>query len=593
MGVELADQRERNRLKQVKLRQNPGPARAQTQKRQDVVCACISEGMTIADACAEAGIQPNTETMWRKRYPPYRQRIKRIMANRRSGVMEQRPFDAEFRERYFSADYEAPITPPHLQKLMDVLNEQQQLAEDSKSRKHRVLVLMPPEHAKTSLLMDYVTYRISQDPTFRCVLISSTLGQARKRVGVIQRRLTERKDYEDFIDTYGPFKSELRIEQKPWTKDHFTILKAPAGQVDYTLEALGIGGSIYGNRADLILFDDIATQKNQTPAEVDKQWNWIWGEVRSRIRKGGLFVVIGTRMTEQDIYQVMEEKGFFTDKVIFPAVVREPGTDGDDDPGEALWPEQNPLEELIEIRSVDQRLFELQYQQNPLPSVGTVFPIQAIESCYDPSRMIGDIPRGCRVVAGIDPSVRNYTSAVALAIAPSGMRYLVDVWNEKGLTGEGGDIALGLTEFITEFCARYGVRTLALESNSTFALLSANLNLRMQLNELGVYVMTPAIGPASGEKEELALAQLSGLFTKQLISIPAQASATAHFREFVNQLATWHPKQGQRQPQDMVKALRMAEMAARREKERYLASSENNHDPSMPSRWKGKQLVYG
>src|SRR3972149_2967340 len=258
---------------------------------------------------------------------------------------------------------------------MDVINEQDRLAEGEGARDRRVLVLMPPEHAKSTLLENYVTYRISQDPEFRSLFISSTLNQAKKRVGVIQRTLTDRRQYADFIDTYGPFESEVRMDRKPWTANYFTTLHAPAHQRDYTLEALGVGGTIYGNRADGI---------------------------------------------------------FFTDKVLIPAITREPGTLSEEDPGEALWEEWVALKDLLKLRESDPRMFELMYQQNPLPSIGAVFTEEMLKACYDSERYIGEIPEGTHVICGIDPGVKQYTAGVVMAVKPNGYRYLVDIWNEKG-----------------------------------------------------------------------------------------------------------------------------------------------------------------
>ena len=526
----------------------------------DRFIAEIEAGASDKAALAEIGIKTrNTIEQWKRRYPGFHARYVRAKAKRDGNFKPvQRSFDVDFRQRFFGHD-----TPPHLAELIRVINEQVEIAEREQTRDRRILILLPPEHAKSTLLEEYVVYRIAMDETFRCSIVCATQGQARKRLGAISRMLTDESAYEDLIEHYGPFRSESRSDSKPWTADHITHLRAPAAQRDYTCQALGWTGSIYGDRMDLIVGDDIADLKNQTPAEIDKQWEKLWGEFRSRIRKGGLFAVIGTHMRENDIYTVMENNGFFTEVIKMPAIVREPGTLSEDDPGEALWEDNVSMRELLKLRATDLRMFELMYQQNPVPSVGSIFPLEAIESCYDTSRLIGHIPAETTVVAGIDPSVRNFTSAVCLAVSKSGMRYLVDVWNEKGLTGEGGDIAAGLTEFIVEFCIKYRVRTLALESNSTFALLSMNLNLRRKLNDLGVYVMTPAIGPASGEREELALAQLSGLFTGGLISIPAGLQSLPHLRDFIGQLSTWQPHQSQRKPQDMVKALRMAEHAAR------------------------------
>lgn len=348
-----------------------------------------------------------------------------------------------------------------------------------------------------------------------------------------------------------------------------TWLARRRGTVYYTgntVQALGWTGEIYGDRNDLIVFDDIATQKNQTLAIIEAQWEKIWGEFRTRIRKGGLFLVVGTRVREGDIYSVMEQKGFFTDVVILPAIVREPGTLSDDDPGEALWEEGTSMEELLSIRDTDPRLFELMYMQNPLPSVGAVFPHDAIESCYDDMRTIGDIPEGSVVVAGVDPSVNNYTAGVVFAMKRTHtgewMRYLVDVWNEKNLTGDGGDNHIGVVDFIVELCRTYRVAVLCVEDGAWMSLINNAFTLRSKLYDLGVrHIPIKATEQTVGAE---AIRQLSGLFTHRLISLPGTPSAKAHLHEFEKQLLMWTGEKSHwRKSFDIVKALRQAEHAAK------------------------------
>lgn len=522
----------------------------------------VATGMTRAEAEAEVGVAHNTVDQWFKRDLEAKRRYQ--MAKAKAEGEFQAPvldFDPSFRQRFFHHE-----TPPHMQKLVDVINQQVEIAESEQRRDRRVLILLPPEHGKTTVVMEYLAYRIAMDETFRASMICSTQNQARKRIGAISRMLTDRHEYADLIDTYGPFRSETRADLKPWTADYFTHLRAPAAQTDFTLQCLGWTGTTYGDRMDIIVYDDIATLKNQTPALIEAQWEKTWGENRSRIRKGGLFLVIGTHMREGDIYTVMQEKGFFSDVVVLPAIVREPGTKGDQDPGEALWEDGTSLAELLKLREDDARLFELMYQQNPLPSVGAIFPHDAIESCYDDKRKIGDIPEGSIVVAGIDPSVSNYTAGVVFALkrTDSGewMRYLVDVWREKNLTGDGGDNHIGVVDFIVELCRTYGVRILCVEDGAWMSLINNAFTLRTKLYDLGVtHIPIKATEQTVGEE---AIRQLAGLFTHRLISLPGTTGAKAHLSVFVNELLTWTGQKSHwRKSFDTVKALRQAEHAVR------------------------------
>jgi hypothetical protein len=92
-------------------------------------------------------------------------------------------------------------------------------------------------------------------------------------------------------------------------------------------------------------------------------------------------------------------------------------------------------------------------------------------------------------------------------------------------------------------------------------LLTQSLTLRSQLTDLGVRLVTFQSGRA--ENDDLAIAQLSALFTNGLISIPALGDSKSRMREFVRQFAVWCPGD-KKLIRDIVKATQFAEIAARR-----------------------------
>lgn len=580
----LKRKKERAATKQAKHRAPAakGPTK-ELLPMMDRVVTLLAQGFSPERAMAKVGRSKASYYDWCRRWPrAFAVRADKAIAQAHAEfVPEQVPFDAGFRQRYFHHD-----TPPHLQRLIDVINEQVAIAEKERARDRRVLILLPPEHAKSTLLEEYVSYRIAQDVSFRCSIVCATQGQAKKRLGAIGRILTDTSVYSELIEDFGPFKSEVRGDSKPWTAFHFTHLFAPPDQRDYTCQAMGWNGSPYGDRMDLIVCDDIADLKNQTPATIEDQWEKLWGEFRSRIRRGGLFVVIGTHMRENDVYTVMEERGFFTDKVVMPAIVREPGTLSEDDEGQALWEDNVSMRELLKIRETDPRMFELMYQQNPLPSIGAVFTQEMIEACYNPERYIGHIPENCRIVAGVDPSVSNYTAGVVFAISPKGTRYLVDVWNEKGLTGEGGDNHAGVVEFIVELCRTYRVNTLCVEDGTWMTYINNSQTLRSKLYDLNVNHYGVKVGPGGGrnESETDAIAQLSGLFTHRMIDLPGSPASKQRLNPMVHQFLTWTgEKQHWRKAFDIIKAFRQAEYAARHFSEPGKAHLAMNDGGDVPS----------
>jgi hypothetical protein len=86
-----------------------------------------------------------------------------------------------------------------------------------------------------------------------------------------------------------------------------------------------------------------------------------------------------------------------------------------------------------------------------------------------------------------------------------------------------------------------------------------------------VQIMTHQSG--RGENDDLAVSQLSALFTNNLISIPAASNSKARMREFVHQFAVWRPAD-KKLVRDIVKATQFAEIAARSAIARHNARAE-------------------
>lgn len=530
----------------------------------------ISQGKTRVEASLSVGRADNTIDRWVARYPEFKIRYEHAKAKARGDfVPKMVPFDAEFREKYLGFS-----TPPHMQEMIDGINEVAELARERREPS-AILILAPPGHAKSTIMEDFVSWRIATDPNVRCLLVSKTLTTAKKRSGRIQRRLTDRSRHAPFIDTYGPFKPEGRLDARPWNTEYFTVVGQDSGERDHTLRAVGIGGQIYGDRAEVIVLDDIADLENQlSPTTVEKQMDWVQIEASSRLVEDGVLICIGTHMAEGDIYTKLEELGFFDKVIKMPAI-----TELEDGSERALWPEKYPLTRLHNIRDKrTPRIWSLVFQQNPLPEVGSVFTMEAIEGCFDTTRYIGHIPPKCRIIAGVDPSVSKHTAGVVIAVAPSGMRYLVDAWNEEGLTGEGGDLQAGVVEFILELCRTYRVTDLAVENYSWSRWVNTSFTLRKGLQELGVrHHAVSDSGAGSGDRENIAMSQLSGLFSHGLINIPAGLNSLAHLREFFEQLVTFRPDAPKRAKNDLVKAFKWAEYLIK-----YLEVSKAPKGPADP-----------
>lgn len=93
-------------------------------------------------------------------------------------------------------------------------------------------------------------------------------------------------------------------------------------------------------------------------------------------------IVIGQRLHPNDLpgYLQKVEPGVWT-VISLPALfVNEAGVLS------ALWPHKHTVEELLALKKLNELVFERQYQQNPKPKTGLLFPIQDLHF-YDPDEI--------------------------------------------------------------------------------------------------------------------------------------------------------------------------------------------------------------
>lgn len=553
-----------------------------------------STGKSIKNVMSMLERKEATYYTWMATDDEFKDRSRRLTHElRKSGPSHpEKPFDAAFRKEYFGLD-----TPLHIQLSMDLIN-------DLKPGEAGAICIHP-EGAKSAIAEDFISWNVAHNPDIRTLLVSKTQGHAQKLLGRVKRRMTDHGIAPKYIDDYGPFQPEHR--DMAWTNSRITVARQTSGERDYTVEAIGVGGQVLGTRTDWMLLDDIAAPENQGEAEIEKLLEWVRLVAFTRVGISGSQLFIFNRIKEVDIYRHLFDEGYFDKTLVIPAerppgylnsyriapgyppVMKEP------DPGGFMWPERFPGRdgtpgggyELIK-KKVGARIWELNYQQKDEVSHGAKFPRDMVENCFNPTFKAQEVPPGYVVVTGIDPSAVNYSAGVALGINPKTKKLLlVDVWNEKGLVGDGGDILPGLVQFIVELNSKYGSRRCNLEHNSTFILLSSSLSLRSQLADLGVRLHP--VRTLKQENDDLSIEQLSAVFANQMIDIPSRDGSKLHFREFIEQLVRWRPGD-KKIVKDMVKAFQFAVIASRQ----YIQAQHEDYEyegPALPSYVQRKQVV--
>ncbi len=395
----------------------------------------------------------------------------------------------------------------------------------------RVLINMPPYHSKSTLVTVWHTvYDICRDPNLRTLLVSKSLPFARTFMHSIQEMLSNQDLYGDgpsLISDWGPFRPD---GQSTWSSENIYVAGRTTAEKDPTVAVLGVGAQIYGRRADVIKFDDVATLENQrNPERVGGMLEWFDKEALSRIGKSGRAIWIGTRVNPGDVYSTLATRAGY-EVLKYPCIM-------DDNTEATLWPEHFPYDQALihrsEMRPAD---FQLIYQQVDIPGVGASFTQDMIDMCKDTSRVRGHFDSSWRLFAGLDPAGANkgsgYTAFTLIGVdTETGKRYLVDSVAVKAMK------APQMKNQILEWSDQYPLFEWRVESNGVQSqLVQYDMELVQHLAKRGVRVV-PHHTHGNKWDPQFGVESLAPLMESGLVSIPwGNAPSTQVFQPLLDEL---------------------------------------------------------
>ena len=138
--------------------------------------------------------------------------------------------------------------------------------------------------------------------------------------------------------------------------------------------AIGVGGTVTGKGADLLIIDDPHSEQEaaiaaSNPEVYDKVYEWYSSGPRQRLQPGGAIVVVMTRWSLKDLTgrilkSSIERDGDEWEVINFPAILPS------DKP---LWPAFWPLTELLALKEeLPVGKWNAQYQQSPTSEEGAL-----------------------------------------------------------------------------------------------------------------------------------------------------------------------------------------------------------------------------
>jgi predicted phage terminase large subunit-like protein len=219
----------------------------------------------------------------------------------------------------------------------------------------RLIINMPPRHTKSEFASYLLPAWFLGKFPGKKVIQSSNTGELAVGFGRKVRNLVDSEVYKDIFP-------DLSLQSDSKAAGRWNTSKGG----DYF--AIGVGGTVTGKGADLLIIDDPHSEQEAAMAAVnpevyDKVYEWYTSGPRQRLQPGGAIVIVMTRWAQRDLTgQVLKsaaQRGGEEWEVIeFPAILPS---------GNPLWPEFWSLSELEALKEeLPNAKWQAQYQQNPV-----------------------------------------------------------------------------------------------------------------------------------------------------------------------------------------------------------------------------------
>lgn len=291
-------------------------------------------------------------------------------------------------------------------------------------RHQRLLLNVPPRHAKSTYLSEWVPiFLVCSDRNVQVLIISQTGDFAKKFCRFIA---TEMSENGKLIEAFGRFVPT--DAKKTWSPSQGELKVEGSEFGDRSIQIRGAQQQVLGMEADWITCDD-PDDPDIARSEVQRQRlrDWYDEQVISRGSPGAHVTVIGQRVGLNDMYGWLSEKRAVMalgepkvyKHIVSPAIL-------DWEAKTTLWPQEWPFDRLIKERYNDNPTkFETMYQQNPVSEGRTIFNPQWINGdashpgCLDNGRsagepMVADADKSLPIsrVLSVDPSPTQYSAFI-------------------------------------------------------------------------------------------------------------------------------------------------------------------------------------
>jgi hypothetical protein len=551
--------------------------RAQTQAMRDAKAKFIQlrrTGMTVKEALAAIDRSITTYESWRNNDSKFRADCDGVALERRlANPDEDMNGDfAGFRKLWF--DHDSPWF--HLAAI-----EALEKAEPGSV----TMVLFPPEHGKTTLMEDYICWKLATSPTHRFIVGSEKHSHSKKVVGRVKNRMEPGGPFPPFVRHFGPFAPQNGdAGYQPWGADYMNVRnKGNADERDYSLAALGFGAGIIGTRTDDLLVDDPQSTKtlSLTASMVETfRQDWL-----SRPGAFGKSTVWGSRVGEDDFYDGLIEAGIVDTLIMFPA---------QNSDGEWLWPERYSPAQYARLRkNVGEPGWQRNYMMRPQAAGESKFTQEMLDAHSDPLRAVWSDPPSdtAELAIGVDPGFGINATMVA-AFCP-GRMVILNGRADHNLRNNQEIISI-VGEMIQNHRTPDKRVSQVIMEDKAFQKGLLNDESLMRLRERWGFQITGHNTGSTKNDEDFGVASMAAGFLRGEIVLPASTDPqTKAFRDALDaELKAWRPRRrGTQLRQDLVMSLWFLWLLWRMRRDHVTLGPSNWDTGAVPFNTKVPQLI--
>jgi len=265
--------------------------------------------------------------------------------------------------------------------------------------------------------------------------------------------------------------------------------------------AAGVGSSITGRGADLLIIDDPHSEQDAlSETAMDSAWDWYTSGPRQRLQPGGAIVIVMTRWSTKDLTgrlidaQAKEPKADQWEVIEFPAILPS---------NKPIWPEYWDIETLETTKaSLTEQKWQAQWQQQPTSEEGSIIKREWWQTWDE-----DDVPDLIHVIQSYDTAFSKKETADFSAITTWGVFKPVEhgPWNIILLAMRKGRWDFPeLKEIAMDEYKYWEPETILIEAKAS------GMPLTQELRQLGIPVVTYT--PSKGNDKHVRVNSVAPLF---------------------------------------------------------------------------------